>query len=278
MHGDERQLQNLIFWGAGATAALGMRTTADQGKFLRCIACVQSSDTPAEQCAVKPLKDRINDALGEGYAERWHSALFDLITILGDSEVAYGSISKVDQEQIDAMRRNWRPVSSYDELRERIIGFRVTYDWPALKSVVSICPGSSTDRFKLNDLFNLLDMHISSGHGVRVPARRGAWAGQPRPEEQFLDARRLIGAKNALLIILIASFYVDYQKCIASKAGCLRHYYDFATLLARRMQRQGLYLVASPGLDQPSFYQGDVGFVSLNYDPILLWMQFPSQP
>jgi hypothetical protein len=33
-------------------------------------------------------------------------------------------------------------------------------------------------------------------------------------------------------------------------------------------------LYSKHNLDQPAFYQGDVGFVSLNYDPIALWMQF----
>jgi len=40
------------------------------------------------------------------------------------------------------------------------------------------------------------------------------------------------------------------------------------------MQQTGLDLARPGKLDQPEFYQGDVGFVSLNYDPILLWLQF----
>jgi hypothetical protein len=273
MPNDEPQPRNLIFWGAGATQALGMRTTAEQGKFLRCLADVQSSGKPNERHAGKPLRQRISEALGRNRGKRWHDALFDLVTILGDGDASYGSISEVDAEHIDAMRRNWRPGLTNEQLRGRIIGFRIVYDWPALKLVVGICPGISTDAFKLNDLFNVLDMHIHSGHGVRVPARRGPSASESSSED-FLDARRLIGAKNALLIILIASFYIDYQECIASRAASLRHYYDFATLLARRMQRQGLDLAGQQELEQPSFYQGDVGFVSLNYDPIILWMQF----
>jgi hypothetical protein len=41
------------------------------------------------------------------------------------------------------------------------------------------------------------------------------------------------------------------------------------------MQREGQALSSKKlGPDQPSFYQGDVGVVSLNYDPIALWVQF----
>ncbi len=73
----------------------------------------------------------------------------------------------------------------------------------------------------------------------------------------------------------MASFYIDYQACLISKRPILDQYYQFATLLGRRMQRQGKEL-ANKGyaLKQPEFYKGDVGFVSLNYDPILLWVQF----
>jgi hypothetical protein len=115
--------------------------------------------------------------------------------------------------------------------------------------------------------FNLLDMHSPLGFGVRAPT-------SSKDEGQFFDARRLIGAKNALRMLLGASFYIDYQECIRSRGDVLAQYLSFASLLGRRMQRQGIYLARQYPLDQPAFYQADVGFVSLNYDPIALWVQF----
>lgn len=45
--------------------------------------------------------------------------------------------------------------------------------------------------------------------------------------------------------------------------------------MARRAQRQGIEAATNgTPLDAPEFYQSDVGFVSLNYDPIGLWIQF----
>lgn len=258
------QSQNVIFWGAGATAALGLPTTAGQTQFIKRITGADAHD--------KPLEERVAEALYPSDTEPWHSALFDLITILGDSDAAYDSIHSIDSQQLDAMSRNWRQGACNDELRGRIIGLRLIYDWPALKSVVRICPGSSTSGFKLNDLFNILDMHIPAGFGVRAPARQGISGGE-KYEEQFFDTRRLIGAKNALLMILIALFYIDYQVCISSNPD-LEKYYDFAMLLAQRMQRQGLHLAGQHPLKDPAFYKGDVSFVSLNYDPIALWVQF----
>lgn len=260
-----KQQQNVIFWGAGATKALGIRTTVEQEQFIRCI---------TEHTSDKSLEKRIAEALEQNVPKRWHDALFDLITILGDSEKTYDSIDFIDDDALKAMSRSWRQGADEAELRRRIIGLRLTYDWPALKSVVSICPGISTGQFKINDLFNLLDMHISPGFGFRAPIRQGDSDSGKEPK-QFFDARRLIGAKNALLMILIASFYIDYRECIRSQRDRLQQYFDFAILLGRRMQGQGLDLAHQDDqLDQPRFYNGDVSFVSLNYDPIALWLQF----
>lgn len=254
-----RRPKNIIFWGAGATQALGIRTTASQQHFIRCI-------TGADERG-KLLRERVKDALGSEIPQQWHDALIDLITILGDTDKSYDSISEISDEQRKAMERNWRPGAREDELDQRIIDLRLIYDWPALKSAASICPGSSTDKFRLNDLFNLLDMHIPAGFGVRAPGSKR------RPEDQFFDARRLIGAKNALLMILVASFYIDYQVCISSRQKILRQYYEFAKALGLRMQQYGS-MYKRKRFDQPEFYQGDISFVSLNYDPIALWVQF----
>jgi hypothetical protein len=264
MGSDNPQAQNVIFWGAGATSKLGIRTTSRQEEFVRCIT---GNGAPSG----KSLKERIREALGEKTAQKWHDALRDLITILGDNDAAYGSIHHIEAAQRAVMRRNWVANANDKDLDRRIIELRLIYDWPALKSAVGICPGNDTDRFKLNDLFNLLDMHIAPGSGFRAPAPRIATSGSG---EQFLDSRRLIGAKNALLLILIASFYIDYQECISSKQKILKQYYEFAKLLGERMQDQAPGLARKYRLDEPDFYRGDVSFVSLNYDPIALWMQF----
>jgi hypothetical protein len=257
------QPENIIFWGAGATAALGIRTTDCQARFIKHITGVHAPR--------KKLTERVAEALGSTKTKRWRSALCDLITILGDSKENYASIDCIHDEQFEAMRRNWNPRATDEELRSRIIELRLFYDWPALKSLVSICPGSSRDTFKLNDLFNLLDLHIPLGFGVRAPGP--PVSGTRKSQEQFFDARRLIGAKNALRTILIASSYIDYQECIATKRDVLKQYHELMVILGRRMQQRGGVLAAGP-LNEPDFYQGDVGFVSLNYDPIALWLQF----
>ena len=143
---------------------------------------------------------------------------------------------------------------------------RTLYDWPALKAVINVCPGVQGDggkSFQLNDLFNVLDMHGQSGHGFRVK------------EGKFLTPQRVLGAHNALKMLLQTMLYIDWHYGREANRGVLEHHYDFAKALGRRMQRQGLELAGGDiSFDSRDFYMGDVSFVSLNYDPIALWCQF----
>jgi ferredoxin len=256
---DHKPLQTVIFWGAGATASLGMSITAKQAEFIHCLA-----DAGKE---ASPLRTRVDNALGSACPPRWRDALYDLITILGDDQENDDGISSIDDDERAAMRRSF-PNAGDDKaaLDERILGLRLFYDWPALKSVVRICPGVLADNFKIQDLFNLMDLHIPSGLGFRTQAKDKSI--------YFLDTRRLVGAKNALSMLLGALFYIDYQECLRTKQDALEQYKDFASRLGERMQREGKELARKCRLDEHGFYLGDVAFVSLNYDPIALWIQF----
>ena len=161
------------------------------------------------------------------------------------------------------MRRHWRTGADDGELRDRIFSLRTLYDWPALKAIIDVCPGAQGDRFQLNDLFNVLDMHGQSGHGFRVK------------EGEFLTPQRVLSARNALKMLFQAMFYIDWQCSREANKGVLEHHYDFAKALGRRMQRRGLELAGSnTRFDSRDFYMGDVSFASFNYDPVALWCQF----
>ncbi len=253
-------LHTVIFWGAGATASLGMRVTGAQPKFLGRLASVQE-DPPK-----KSLHQRICDALGNSVGEAWISALSDLLIILGDEAKEGASIASVTANQrdaIDAMRRNWCSSASEDEILDRVIELRTLYDWSALKAVIAVCPEKEDDFFNLADLFNILDMHVQSGHGFRVG------------EGEFLTPQRVLGARNALKMLLQTMFYIDWHYGREVKKEDLEHHYEFAVALGRRMQRRGLELAGSnTPFDEREFYMGDVGFACFNWDPIALWCQF----
>jgi len=244
----------VIFWGAGATAKLGMRTTGEQGEFISNLTGANADSADLS------LSNRLSRALGRSDDPYWRNTLFDLITILGDGDGASLNIDIFERDHLAAMARHWKPGADDDELRSRIMALRLVYDWPALKDVVRICPGARSKSFKINDLFNVMDMHIPLGHGFRAD------------EGRFLDQRRLLGAKSALKMILHAMFYIDYHICLRDRRHVLQQYHDFAMALGKRMQDAGRGF--SDGFDRETFIRGAVGFVSLNYDPIGLWAQF----
>ena len=251
--------RTVIFWGAGATAAIGMQTTVEQAEALRKLAFGRERRNP--------LAQRIREALAGKAEEPWTSALHDLLTILGDGDETEEAASAftVTQDQMQAMRRNWQDGADDDEIRNRIVALRTWYDWPALKAVINVCPGvqEDSDGFQLNDLFNVLDTHGQSGHGFRAQ------------EGEFLTPQRVLGARNALKMLLQTMLYIGWHYGREANREVLERHYDFAVALGQRMQRQGLELAErSTRFDSRHFYMGDVSFVSLNYDPIALWCQF----
>lgn len=255
-----QQTRTVIFWGAGATAGLGMRTTRGEAEFLYRLA----TDEEGLPATPIPLYRRVCEALGQT-AESWAPALVDLLTILGDADEAQPT-AVFTAKQTDAMRRNSSPGATSDEIRNRILALRILYDWPALKAVIKVCPVEEGPNRPgsnfLNDLFNILDMHGQSGHGFRVK------------RNDFLTPQRVTGARNALKLLILALFYIDWHvlRQDPGKRKALEQHYGFAEALGRRMQRQGLELAERP-FDSWDFYMGDVSFASLNYDPIALWLQ-----
>lgn len=254
--------RTIVFWGAGATAAAGMRVTGDQASFLRKLVGKPESRRT-------PLTQRVRDALHPVIEERSISAFDDLLTILGDrdeNDETEDAVFPITEDRIDAMRRNWRTNASEEDIRRRIVELCTLYDWPALKRVVGVCPEKMNDDIDLTDLFNVLDMHIQSGHGFNVKSVKKGF---------FLAPQRILAARNALKMLLLAMFYVDWSYARKAKREHILYHYEFAAALGRRMQRRGLELAGEvDDFDDKKFYMGDVSFASLNYDPIALWCQF----
>ena len=242
-------MKTVVFWGAGATASLGVRTTQQQSAFIRNLA------RPGETS----LDDRVRKALNGKVNSPWGDALRDLLTILGDSRKVEKA-TEVDDREIDAMRRHWEPTSR-TKVSRRILHLRTAYDWPALKEVINACPGIRADeeQIKINDLFNIMDLHDQSGHGFHA-------------DGAFLTPQQVGGAKSALKMLLQAMFFIDWQVARKDKDGQLALHYDFAHTLGQRMQRAGIKRSDEP-YESQKFYLGDVSFVSMNYDPIGLWCQ-----
>ena len=262
----------VLFWGAGATASLGLHMTAQQVQFLRALA------PGPDKSEVPSLCSRVRKALGGRVSDRrWVTALTDLLEILGDRGGANGhkiSVAEIRKEQLAAMARNWG-CSDKDRLRNRIVELRSLYDWPALVAAINLCPTRAPQlrsdptavlgdtSFELIDLFNLLDMHHQSGHGFRDT------------DDAFLPPQRVLGARGALGLLIQSLSYIDWHMS-ARICSDLNHHYNFAVEMGRRMQFHGLRLAAEADLDdfeKRCFVLGDVSVVSMNWDPIGLWAQ-----
>jgi len=251
--------KTLVLWGAGATASIGLPVTTRQAAFLRSLA-------PSARSPDQDIVSRLHEALDNLASEPWLSAFQDLLEILGDSAERFDdsqSPTDIASSQLSAMARNWHS-DDENELRRRIVELRTLYDWPALVTAINLCPTEPDDSFKLQDLFNILDIGLQTGHGFQV--RDGL----------FIPPQRVLGARNVLILLIQTLFYVAWQAKGRHHKN-LKHYYDFAKTLTKRMQQDGLQLAAELGdglLDTNDFIRGDVDFVSMNWDPLGLWPQF----
>lgn len=258
--------KTVIFWGAGATAAAGFRTTAQQAAFLANLA-------PARE-PICSRRDRVRSALGENIPATWANAVADLLAVLGDADdvcLHRRHSTDIDDDQLKAMRRNWLARDDSAMCR-RIVHLRTLYDWPALVAAIGVCPSPARDpthtsgqaTFALTDLFNILDLHEQSGHGFQAS------------DSYFLTPQRVLGARMALGLLIQTLMYVDWHACCRNDGGLEQHY-AFAAALARHMQHQGVRLareLTAADLETRDFVLGDVGFVSMNWDPLGLWAQF----
>jgi len=251
--------ENLIFWGAGATASLGLRMTADQAKAI--LALVGRDNDNAQS-----LQQRVCEALKD--SPEWQRMLEDLLLILGDESDGSDDIYRITEIARHAMRRHWTDQSA-EALNKRIHELRALYDWSALREVVRICPGFPSNinedisRLKMQDIFNVLDLHTTHGF--------------PAGDNKFLPPSRLIAVRGALQMLINTLFYVDWQTALTNedKQQELEKHLGFARLLAEHHQQVGVEKATrSQYYDNRDFYLGDIAFVSLNYDPVALWAQF----
>lgn len=240
----------LIFWGAGAVARVGLRSTQGQAKAIRQLA--GEGTCQGRTYAVLPE------------AGNWADILADLLFVLGD-DTEGDAIYSISNAARSAMGRHWHDTSP-PALDTRIHHLRALFDWPALKDVVRACPGfqsNDEERLKLQDVFNLIDLHVhGSFHGFPVLGR-------------FLTPDRLVAARRALQLLMNTLFYIDWQIAISDRKAELDKHLGFARLLTEHHQQEGLRLAATmQHFDSREFYLGDVAFASLNYDPVVLWAQF----
>lgn len=243
--------ETAVFWGAGATASLGIKTTGMLGSSFFYL---------AEKG--KPLEERVETAVGHNNSE-WLLAVKDLLILLGDPE------QKLEKDKQRALERQFSKLSSAQQ-EKRYMELKQSYDWNTLYKVIQICPGHTDKSFQLIDLFNILDLHIQNQRGFYVRSI------EPGEEGEFISSEKLILARNALKMLTTLLHTLDFQSALGNKKELIQQYKSFAEVLYHLMIEEGFtfYKAQDGKMMEREFYLFSHSFISLNWDPILLWLLF----
>lgn len=217
--------ETILMIGAGASVRLGMQTTEQLGKALYEL----SRDE-------LPLKERLEIVLTSS-SSTFKKSVFNFLSFL-EKDTALEGVS--------------------ESRRKVLIDI---YDWTSLKKIIARCPGVSAGNLQLQDVYNLIDMHLQSGHGF------GSSDDVIRPER--MQAAR--NTANVLVAILHAS---AYQNMLKNNKNTYNQYYSFTKILAERMKNEGLERIQHHEMSDRSFYMFSYSVISMNWDPLFLWLLF----
>lgn len=230
--------ETVIFWGAGTTEPLKIKTTKELGRTVQVLA--ETGDTRVS------VNQAIPEASGPVRSE--FAALLELIDASGSGS---------DHE---AMR-----TLSIPEPRARQL--QTLYDWHAVKRVIERCPHNSADGFSLDDLYNLLDLHIQTHKGIEV-------------DGEFVTIDRLIAARRTLTMLTQLLHAIGYAELLHDPEIRVKfqRYRDFARMLTHRMSDEGVRRAADKvPLEHRQFYLFSYAVISMNWDPLLLWLILNAQ-
>lgn len=250
--------ETTIFWGAGATADLGFPTTAKQGGLVR-------------KWGRAKTWEEVESSISKccSYESRMH--LKDLLTVLG-----FGSkrvrLAEIAFEQQSVLKDHF-PDWNDDRRLDFVVNLRETYDWDALQLVIRMLPEKCDDSQFLLDLFNVLDMHIVSGLSFEVPGHCDN--ANESGLRETLTTVRLTGARNCLVVLLAMLFQFTFRELISRNPEKLNLYKEFVSALAQLMKDEGSSLLGDGhDIKQRSAYLFSYAVVSLNFEPLLLWLLF----
>lgn len=259
--------ETTVFWGAGATAQLGFPATAEHGKLLR-------------QWGRTKNWDKIKDELPK---EKWPDEsiehLRQLLIVLGFGEKRV-RVAQVTDEVKEILRDRF-PDWDNEEQIDFVANLRTDYDWDALQAIIKMLPEHGEESQFILDLYNVLDMHIVSGLSFNVEAHKASEKDEGEALET-LTLTRLIGARNCLVMLVTLMLQAAYRALITTSPEKLYPYRGMASSLASLMKKEGLRLFQEElrllqeghAVDARRAYLFSYALVSLNFEPMLLWLLF----
>jgi hypothetical protein len=249
--------ETTVFIGAGATAALSMPTTAQQGAFFYDLAQAQNhSQRSAKLTAYGFLgasRDRICD-------------LLDLLAVDGGREPC---LTELTELQSKILRRIYRGTGiKFRRLEETVVSLRRYYSWDSLCRVIQSVPQCDNKADFLRDLFNLLDMHIHTNSGLPV-CGSSSRSHKHTTQGRFIQNEGLRSARDCLVLFMNLLFACAYQKTRNSKTS-YKKYVEAARAFSRMMQKEGFGLQKNFKLNERAFYLHSTAFISMNFDPLFI--------
>ena len=243
--------ENLVFIGAGATAALGMPSTYAQTRIFRNLA---ESETDKD----------IEEALSNYFDEPDRSKVLALLKLL-DSDNIY-SISPADCRNVKTL---YDGKGDEEKQKTRILELRHEYDWNAAKKIIKLCPekhDENTDNLIL-DAYSIIDKRLISGQSLKVYSTNGT-------TEIILDTSRLQGARNFLILFVNMMFASAWYKITkGEKADDFSKYQSFINSFDKLMQKEGMLKYQKKCKpENRDFYLFSTSFVSFNFDMVFPWI------
>ena len=250
--------ETLIFWGAGATASLGMPSTAQIGSIVKALTEKNSflkleAYLSEPKCCFKPIAKELAlflQIVGIPLDESYHN-----------SDKAYSALKRLFFQKDDAC------------LQKIAFRWRQIYDWAALKAIASLVKIDDGAKF-ITQLYNILDGAIVQQSGISVEINGQA---------KFLHGDRVRRARMLLDYFTIASLSSAYTKKLKESPNSITPYIKFVEILAKMMEDEGirlsdLFAASDCRLSEEkffasrTFYLFSYGIVSMNYEPLFLWL------
>ncbi len=252
--------ETLVFIGAGATALLGMPQTNEQTKFFR-------------NLSIPGGRKKLSD-FTQNFDAKDLARLEDFLILLGDDKADNDCWLGITNEELDAARRAYSTLStkspSEESLKRRILELRRSYDWQALKQIISICPYDKENDNLIRNVYTLLDKKMNAKQGIKVRAASG------EKDEIVIDYSRLKGAYACVICFTVILFAKSWKNLAeGKKTEMFETYKKFADTFARLMQKESLEFAEKyPDLASRKFYQFSTSFVSFNFETVFMWLLF----
>lgn len=246
--------ESVIFWGAGATSDLGFPPTGKQGEML-----ISLSEISCAKDYYEKLKDY------EFFTGTYLEEMADLLFILDDDAQNEGKeyrrmVTTVTDSQLEKAKELF-DLEDEQQLRNLIVNLRYNYDFSALKQMLKLC---TKDKWSIvMSVFNLIDYHMGNNEGFFVKSENAV----------FIEKHRLMGARNALIMLIVSTMTGAYLNALDSKRDSIQKYKKFAKDLATYMRHEGNERIVSPQ-NSREFYLFSYAIISLNWDHFLNWMIF----